>query len=94
MLLSGLTRFFFADNYHVLITLIKGEKKMIKTIHVCDLCKKESAQVTQFHANAISNKNKTLNYAHSDKVNFPPQWVKVGVNAICGDCFDSVRSIN
>ena len=65
---------------------------MIKTIHVCDLCGVESAQVTQFHASAIPNKNETLNYTHSDKVNFPANWVKVGFNAICIDCFESVMA--
>lgn len=67
---------------------------MIKTIHVCDLCKKESAEVTQFHASAIPNEDLTLNYTFSDKVNFPSGWVRVGFNALCSECFISVRSIN
>jgi len=63
---------------------------MIKSTHICDLCGAEHAQVSQGHATALDIDDKSLNYRHTNKVNFPAGWRKVGVNAICGKCDDEL----
>ena len=66
---------------------------MIETTHKCDLCNTVYAKRQQWHSGAIENKDRTLNYLHSDIVNFPPGWEKVGVNIICAECLEAVQRL-
>ena len=65
---------------------------MLKSVFICDLCRTKSAEVEQGHAKAVENTNRSLDYNHMDRVNFPPGWVNIGFSAVCEDCFDLTKS--